>query len=145
MHSPNFIAGGDISPSTIVQKTGNNHEVTAATAFGNHLIGIAQEGSRRVPRNDGSSDDLLAAKSGESLHVYGEGEECLVKYGDTVNAGDYLTANGTSLAIPVDLTSDTFHGVVNYVAVALEDGLVNELHRVVVKIGIMKAPLNAYA
>jgi hypothetical protein len=115
--TPNFVAGGDISASHLVVIGAADHTVIQATGVAAEFVGVAQEGSRRGPRSDDSADDRLAAKSGESLQVFGDGEECLLVMDTTCSAGDYLTSSGDGQGTPVLFTET---GVVHYAGIALE-------------------------
>lgn len=106
--SPNFMANGDINPSRLVSidtTAGKEHMVIQATAS-TAIIGVAQEGSRRVPKSDDSADDRLAAKANEPIHVFGLGEECLVVAGAAVVQGNYLVSDANGKAIPVSGVGD---------------------------------------
>ena len=84
---PNLMASADIRPCRFVTPSG---EFTVAESnSGERPIGISQEGGRQVPLNDVTNDGL-AAKSGENIRIFGEGDECLLMLGGSVTAGDYV-------------------------------------------------------
>jgi len=92
--SPNYLANGNIFPSTIVMMdtsvtTGNN--VIQATANGRG-VGVAQAGSRTAPTPDVTTP--WAAIQGDPITVFGDGDECLVLLGGAVAVGDLVVASG---------------------------------------------------
>lgn len=118
-----FLAKGDISPSRIVRM-----DTTASVDFGvlqaaaatDKVIGVSQIGSRKFPSSTGSADDALAAKNGETLEVFQDGNECTIELGGTVVPGDYLKSDANGRAVAV-----TFAEVGNlyFVGRALEHGV----------------------
>ena len=125
--NPSYIAGGTIAPSRFVTHSqANDFEVTQAAA-NDKIAGISQEGTRTAPIPDVSTNE--AAQSGETLQVYGDGEDCLLELGGAVNPGDELKsdADGKGVQIAAGAT------VQQIGAIALEGGASGELIRVQVK------------
>ncbi len=125
--NPNYIASGTIRPSRFVHATDNDFEV-AESGANEAIAGISMEGTRTAPIPDVATNE--AAQDGESLHVYGQGESCLLELGGTVNPGDLLksTATGTGEVI----TSGAALQEIG--AKALEGGVSGELILVQVQI-----------
>jgi len=126
--SPNFIAGGNISPSRFVRQDDTaDFQVLEADA-NSKLAGISMEGTREAPIPSVST--ALAAQSGEPLQVYGDTEECLLELGGTVRPGEDLKsdADGKGVTIAAGAT------VQEIGAVALENGVDGELIRVQVSL-----------
>jgi hypothetical protein len=133
--SPRFIADGNINPSRFVkiESAGTTgYEVLQAAAGTDRPIGISQEGTRQPPGVIGS--DGYAAHQGETLQVYGEGEEALLTIGSGgVTQGDYLKSDASGQGVTVAFTLGS--GTIFYGAVALETANAGELARVLVKCG----------
>ena len=99
--SPRFIASGNIRPSRFVQPDVTNDftVLEVDTADTDNLFGISQEGKRRPPGVDG--EDNFAAHAGETVHVYGLGEECLLEAGAAVTRGAYLKSDNQGRGVAV--------------------------------------------
>lgn len=133
--APGFLASGNISPSVAVKldPTGNFHVLQAAAAT-DATIGIAQDGTYYAPGVAGS--DGYAAHAGQTLAVYGEGEQCLWKVGASgITAGDQLTSDANGLAKTIAFTAGSGH--VYQTARALETANAGELARVVVELDVI--------
>jgi hypothetical protein len=136
--NPNYLAGGNIYPSRFVAaSTTQNNRVVQATTAGSgpqQPVGISQPGTKRAPIPGASQ---LAAEAGDAIKVYGEGEQCLLEYGATVTAGQWLVPDADGKGVPMAASGNAqTHG-----AMAMESGSAGELHRVTVKLG--KAPATA--
>jgi hypothetical protein len=130
MSAPNFLAGGTIYPCRFVFKNADPHEVEQAASAITPLIGISQEGTHDTPGLSGAGTD--AASDGEQLHVYTEGDECLLEVVTTVAAGNRLKSDADGKGTPLlgtETAAETFVG-----AIALDDGAAGEKIRVQVKI-----------
>jgi hypothetical protein len=91
-----YVARGDIAPSVFVkQLAGTDHSVVQAAA-GNEVIGISHEGTRDAPV-DGVTP--LAAKTGESVRIYVEGEPCEIVAAAAIQAGDHLKPDANGKAV----------------------------------------------
>jgi hypothetical protein len=123
-----FISGGNINPATFVSINGN-FQVIAAVNNDAQIIGIAQIGTDiAVP--PGST--VLAAKSGETLQVFGPGDVCLLKVTSAVTAGQLLGSDANAQGVAINLGSTT---VQYFGCRALESANAGEFCRVVVIIG----------
>jgi hypothetical protein len=125
--NPSYIAGGTIRPSRFVKYTANDFEVAEADA-NEKIAGISQEGTRTAPIPDVSTNE--AAQSGETLQVYGDGEDCLLELGGTVVPGDDLKSDADGKGVVIA----TGAALQQIGAVALEGGVSGELIRVQVKL-----------
>src|SRR5262249_14227360 len=115
-----FQASGDINPSRFVTVSGNF--TVAQSAGGDTPIGVAQLATKGF-------NATLAAASGDSVGVYGEGEECWLYIEDTITAGNKLKPNSSGNGVAASSTNV-------YGAVALEGGTTGTLIRVSVQVGI---------
>lgn len=108
LNNPAFRAGGTINASRFVvidgsTATGADFVITQAVAA-SAPIGIAQDGSKRVPGVNSltASDALIAAEAGDPIQVYGVGDICNLQVGTAADltAGAFLApdANGAAIA-----------------------------------------------
>lgn len=89
---PNFIAGGNILPSTVVTEAGQaDFTVIQATSASVPLTGIAQEGTWYPPGILGG--DSFAAHSGQQVKVYTTGDECQCLSSTTITINGFLTTD----------------------------------------------------
>jgi hypothetical protein len=132
-NNANFIADGNINPSTFVTQTGTSadNRVLAATA-NQKICGVAQEWTKAAPLSGASG---IAAAAGDQITVYGQGDQCLLTYGATVTRGSLLKSDANGNAVVVTGTT-----VQNYGARALESGVAGDLHQVQVLLGQATAP-----
>lgn len=119
--TPSYIAGADISPSRFVKLNGE-HQVIQCVA-GDAAIGVSHEGSREPPIPGVTP---LAAKSGESCHVYGADEPCEVIAGGTVAAGDPLKPDAEGKAVKAIVGGETAGTVIPYSAIARSGAVAGE-------------------
>lgn len=130
--SPNYLAGGDINPSRFVSSDpSNNNRVIQSTA-NLRIQGVSQEGTKAAPQSGASA---LAAASGDQVTVYGDGDQCLVTYGDTVTRGQRLKADADGKAVPMA----TSGAVQNTGAIALQSGSAGDIRMVLVKTDTLPA------
>jgi len=126
VNNRNFTAGGNINVCRFVTPSVNS-DFTVIQATATTLpIGISQMGQKGPPGVSGVTDDLAAA-SGDTLRVYGQGEETLLELGSGgIQAGQYLQpdANGKGVAAPFTT------GTIYIGAYALESGSAGEKVRV---------------
>lgn len=134
LNAPAFLANGNISPSRFVkQDTGASEDfmVIQTTAATDHIIGVAQDGTKQPPGVTGS--DAFAAHALEAIQVYGPGDVCLLKIGSGgCTRGDYLKSDGSGQGITCAFTlgaNTIFTG-----AIALETANNGDLARVLVLI-----------
>lgn len=126
LNSPAYFASGDISPSRFVFIS-NDFRVQQSGANG-RIVGISQEGTRRYPSTIQSADDGLAAKSGESVTVYGMGHSNIyLELGGTVAAGAYCKSDSLGRGVTSTGASADSLG-----AMALEAGVSGDKIRVYV-------------
>ncbi len=135
--SPNYIAGGNIQPSTIVTQAGQTDEaVIQASSASVSCTGIAQEGLFNAPGVTGA--DSFAAHSGENIRVFGPGEVALCVSATTITTNKLIKPDSIGFGTPV-LTSDSLG--VYYVGRALEGTTgPNILFRVLVLPGFTTLP-----
>lgn len=128
--TPNFLAGGDIRVMRFVkQDTSADNQVLEADT-NERVIGISQEGGREAPLPSVTTN--YAAQSGEPIHVYGPGEQCLLTLGSGgCAAGDRLKSDtdGNGVSIATTGVTKQFAG-----ARALSAGNAGEAIRVLVEI-----------
>lgn len=130
--NPAFRAGGDIYPARFVTfDTTDDHQVIQATA-NSQIQGISQDWTKAAPVSGASA---LAAADLDLLTVHGQGEQCLVEYGDTVTRGDRLKSDANGKAVPCA----TSGAVQNCGAIALESGSAGDLRRVQVQLDTLPA------
>jgi hypothetical protein len=131
-HNPNFMAAGNILPSIFVtQYTSGDNRVIAAT-LNSRISGVSGEDTRQVPIPSASTYHAI---SGDPVRVYGDGEQCLLKYGDSITRGARIKSDANGAGITIGTT-----GIAqNQGAIALESGEVNELHNVLVQPQLMPA------
>jgi len=122
-----YKSGGTIRVSRFVNISGNS-TVQEATTGDAMPIGISQAGGRTPPIPDVIADPVEAAQSGEQLNVFSLAEECLLRAGATVTAGQLLMSDSDGDGIAV--TAGKYHG-----AIALEAGVAGELVLVQVVLG----------
>lgn len=128
-------ASGSIYPSRFTKlDTSNSGCVIQATAgsgnAGDKTWGISQKSTHLPPIADQymTIDDGLAAKSGESIGIYGpgddEGTEVLLCLGGSVSVDDYLKSDANGKGITANTSGDWIG------ARALQAGVLNDLIRV---------------
>ncbi len=123
MPIPGLIADGDISANQFeimkMKGTTEKFEVTAVDATTDTPIGILQ--------NDPNAAGLAA-------EVAGPGEVAKARYGGSVNCGDLLVlASDAELVASATLDVDATHvHTIFSIAIALEDGADQEIHKVLV-------------
>lgn len=103
-----FVAGADIAPSTFVKITGV-HTVSPSVA-GNVVYGVSHEGTREAPIPGVTP---MAALTGESVMVYGPGDNCEVLCGAAVTAGDLLKSDANGKAITASAADKYFAQAIN--------------------------------
>jgi hypothetical protein len=116
--TPSYIAKGDINSSRFVKSDGTNDFAVVEGTANAEVRGIAMEGSREAPIPSVTSP--LAAKTGEGLLVYGNGQQCLLELGGTVSAGDVLKSDSAGKGVVIATGGDTLQHIG---AVALEGGV----------------------
>ncbi len=102
MHSlaatPNFKAGGNIAPMTVVKmSTVADETVLAAGAAPAGTIGVSQRATRNPPGT--ASDDGFAAIAGENIQIHGIGEVAWVLTNGAITAGDHVKSDTNSQVI----------------------------------------------
>ena len=101
-NAPSYIAKGTIAPCSFVKVyttagVANDNAVVQAGA-GDKCVGISQQGMKRMPGLPGS-DTTIAAESGDTLRVYGLGDDCLLQLGGTVTRGDFLKSDASGYGV----------------------------------------------
>ena len=116
MAAPNFLAGGNITPSRIVTNVGQaDFTVIQSTSDTIGSVGVSQEGTWLAPGTLGATS--FAAISGQEIRVHGIGDECLLECGAAVSAGFLIKPD--SLGRGINVTgSETY--ATHYVGRALE-------------------------
>ena len=109
-----FKAGGTIAPASFVKFDTSADEQVVAAGAGDPVIGVSQEGMKRAPGLPGS-DTAIAAESGDTVHVYGWGNDCLLTLGGTVTRGDYLKSDASGFGVTASSGDETG-------AIALQSG-----------------------
>jgi hypothetical protein len=107
---PNLIARGNISASRFVKlDTATNFGVVQATANSKN-IGVIYEGTNQAPLSDIVTTDY-AAKSGQEIRLYGDGDVCSVIAGAAVTAGDLVKSDANGYAVTTAVTGTTVQWV----------------------------------
>lgn len=105
--NPAFRAGGTIQTSRFVKidgASGKDFQALQAASGSAPLVGISQDGSKRVPGVNSltTADTLIAAEAGDPVQIYGLGDVCLLTVGTAADltAGALLMpdANGAAIA-----------------------------------------------
>lgn len=104
---PNFIANGNILPSSFVKidTTQAMPSVVQATANTDILIGISKEAAKDppIPQVTGTQ---YAAAAGENCRVYQVGDDCLLTVGaGGLTAGDRVTADASGYGVTASGTA----------------------------------------
>jgi hypothetical protein len=94
-----YMANGNIPPCRFVKfdltaGQAYNGRVLQATALADKVVGISQEGTRRVPY--GGLNDGYAAIAGENIKVFQPGDMCLLEIMATVARGDRVTVDSVN-------------------------------------------------
>ena len=134
--SPNLIAAGDIRPNRYVKidsTAGNSHYGLEADA-NEKVIGICGGETTQPPLSD-LVTTALHASSGKHIHLYGDGDECLLEISATVVQGDRLKSDGDGKGTPVATSGTTLQ---EYGAIALEAGSSGDKIRVQVTLGSVR-------
>lgn len=133
MAAPNYIAKGNILPSSIVTQAGQtDFGVIMATSATVPLCGVAQDGTWYAPGLLGS--DSYAAHTGQEIRVFGIGDECLCVADTTITVNNLIKPASSGYGTPVLGTETT---TTYYVGRALEGTTgANILFRLVVNPGL---------
>lgn len=102
-----FLAAGTIAPCRFVTPATTDPQTVTQSGSGEKPCGISQEGQKGAPGITGS-DAAVAAASGDQLHVYGLGNDCLLEYGGTVDEGDYLKPDASGKGVAA--STGNFYG-----------------------------------
>jgi hypothetical protein len=139
--NPNWIAGGNIYPATIVTNVGQAEEtVVQATSSSVPYVGIAQEGTYYAPGVVGST--TYAAVSGQELRVFQDGEVALCVSDTTITAGQSIKSDSVGFGTPV-VSSDSVGVFVVGRAIEGTTGA-NILFRVMVQPGFVIYTANSH-
>ena len=130
---PHLMAGGNIYPSRFVMIDSSNDFKGLQATLNAKTIGITDVGTNYAPLSD-QSVSAYAAKDGQNMRIFGDGDVCLVKAGDTIVAGNELKSDSTGRAIPI-ATSGTTNQRIG--AVAIQGGAVDEFILVQVRSAII--------
>ncbi|MCP4535782.1 MAG: hypothetical protein GY832_01385 [Chloroflexi bacterium] len=116
---PQLMAGGNIYPSRFVKIDASNDFKGLQAGDNVKTIGISDVGTNYAPLSD-QSVSAYAAKAGQNLRLFGDGDICLLKIGGTVTAGDELKsdADGQGVSIAGSGTTNQRVG-----AVAIQSGV----------------------
>jgi hypothetical protein len=127
MGTINFVAGGNISPSTFVKpSTAADNTALQAAAATDFIIGVSTP-SARDPQISGAS--AVAAGAGDPINIFGIGEVCQLLAGSGgFTRGDQLTSDANGAGVPASSTN-----IIG--AVALESTAYQSYGRVVVYTG----------
>ena len=126
--NPSYLAKGDIIPSRFVKQDGTNDFAVIQATANDRTAGVAQDGTREAPIPSVATN--LAAKTGETLRVHGDGEDALLELGGTVTPGDRLKSDSVGRGVVIATTGSVNQ---NTAAVSLEGGVSGELIRVQVE------------
>lgn len=104
--NPAFRAGGTINTSRFVKidtTAGKDFQAVQASAASSPLVGVSQDGSKRVPGINAltAADVEIAAEAGDPIQIYGLGDVCLLDVSTAANisAGAELTADSDGKAV----------------------------------------------
>lgn len=132
---PNWQAGGTIRSSRFIKQT--DSYIASEADANERIVGVSMEGTRSAPISDDGLSESRAALVGESFAAYGDGEECLLELGDTVDvsAEARLKSDADGKGVPIATTGTT---VQNFGGYALEDGVAGDKVRFRVEIGALR-------
>ncbi len=106
MPTPNYTVGGNVNPSRFVKRTTDaNNEVVEADA-NEAVVGVSGEAGRSAPIPEVTTN-YAGIDGDKSMKVYGDGDTCMLEYGDTVVAGDYLKSDADGKGVPIATTGAT--------------------------------------
>jgi hypothetical protein len=108
-----FQASADIDPSVFVKISGN-HTVATAGA-GEAVYGVSHEGTREAPIPNVTPKCALA---GESVMVYGPGDQCEVLAAEAISAGAFVKSNSAGKAVAVGTGAMYYAQAINSVGAA---------------------------
>lgn len=129
---PSFTAGGTITPMCFVKSSTTQDNQVLLCGSGDKPIGISQPEQRWAPW--APIQDGNAAKQGENIRVWTEGEVCwLILGAGGCTAGDYLKPDANGNGVTSSSDGDI------YGAQALEKGTVGQQVRVQVLNGMRGA------
>lgn len=111
-----FTASENIRPCRCVTISGD-HTVAEGDA-NERCIGITYQDEKFAPLNDLVSTNYHA-QSGDTVRMYGLGDVCLLQYGGTITAGDYLKSDADGQGVTIASSGTTPQYVI---AQALEGG-----------------------
>ena len=100
-----YVASGEVAVSRFVKQGGAPFYVKHA-GVGDKPLGVSQEGSTNTPLRDVVS--YPAARDGERLKVYGQGDDAILVAGSNVSGGDFLKPDANAFGIPVTAATDWY-------------------------------------
>lgn len=128
---PRLAAGGTIYPCRFVKmSTAADDRGLQATA-NDAPIGISYDSGKYAPLSDLVSDNPHAV-AGDSIGLYGDGDQCLLELGGSVTRGGRIKSDADGKGVAVATTGTTIQ---QYGAIALESGSTSEKIRVFVLLG----------
>ena len=128
---PRLVAGGTIYPCRFVKMSGVADDRGLQATANDVLIGVSYDGGKFSPLSDLVTDNPHA-QAGDSIGLYGDGEQCLLELGDTVVRGNRLKADADGKGVAIATTGTTIQ---QYGAIALESGIAGDKARVFVLLG----------
>jgi len=110
LNNMTYVAGEDLAPMRFVKRsTSEDNSVVYADDGTAVLVGVTFDGTREAPIP--SVSESLAAEDGEPIRVYGPGDRCRVKLGETITAAN-LNLTASTDGVAVGASSGDFVGAI---------------------------------
>lgn len=102
---PNLMAGGNISPSRFVMMDTDPNQCIQATDNA-ETIGVTHDSTNYAPLSDQTVSEY-AAKDGQNVRLFGDGDVCLITAAEALSVGDEVKADGDGKAQAIATTGTT--------------------------------------
>ena len=100
-----FVCGGTVAPCSFVKLSAAADETILQAGAGDPVIGVVQEGMKRPPGLPGS-DVAVAGEAGDTVLVFGLGDDCLVQAGAAITRGAYVKSDASGFAVAASATDE---------------------------------------
>jgi len=128
---PRLVAGGNVYPARFLKMSTVADDRCLQADANAQLIGISYPEGKYSPLSDLVTTNYHAV-AGDSVGLYGDGEQCLLELGGTVTRGGRIKADADGKGVAVATTGTTLQ---QYGAIALESGVSGDKIRVYVLLG----------
>jgi len=103
---PQLMAGGNIYPSRFVMIDASNDFKGLIATTNAKTVGVSDVGTNYAPLSDQTVSEY-AAKAGQNLRLFGDGDICLIESGAVIVRGNELKADSVGRATPIATTGTT--------------------------------------